>query len=306
VRFEFRIPISPTDGFFSQVRFFNAALRRFGGPCAESLLTVVVGDHCDIEDVIRRNAWSRPYLVRWVKVPDDIFDRSHYFGTGMFRLLLESDADIIVLSDADTVAVRDISPIGDLLGAGDAAIAGHMAHFPPPDMGQDPPILFGESFWHDLFRDFGLPFPDRLFRYSIDPEGRLPLAPAYFNLGFVAMNQAALAVFAREIFAWEGPINRRITSWMWVQVAYTLIAYAHRMRIHVLGAEYNAANDDSHFAHNRLDTDSIRVIHYLRVGEVDRSKIFLPDRFGGFLEAKLDNSVNRLLQRVARELASAM
>ena len=58
MRLEFRIPISPTSGFFAQIRMFDFALRRLGPPYSLARLLVCVGDDCDIAAVRAANAWS--------------------------------------------------------------------------------------------------------------------------------------------------------------------------------------------------------------------------------------------------------
>ena len=89
------------------------------------------------------------------------------------------------------------------------------------------------------------------------------------------------------------------------QIALTLVAYKRCMDIRALSAVYNCPNDLIHFQHNRLSPQDIRVIHYLRTDEIDRSKIFLQENFPSFLSAQLRNPVNIELQRLARELAPA-
>jgi hypothetical protein len=53
-----------------------------------------------------------------------------------------------------------------------------------------------------------------------------------------------------------------------------------------------------------MTPEAIRVIHYLRTSEIDRTKIFLPTNFPQFLTAQLHSPVNVELQKLARELAS--
>src|SRR5262249_23932190 len=132
-RLEFRIPISPTDAFFSQVHFFDLALRRLGGPYERSRLVVIVGDKCNLEEVRMGNPWSAERNVVWQKVPDQTFDRYGLHGTADWRFMVDGEAaDIIILSGADTVLVRDIDPLFRLLSGDHAVTAGHMAHLPPP------------------------------------------------------------------------------------------------------------------------------------------------------------------------------
>jgi hypothetical protein len=303
-RLEFRIPISPDEAMLSQVRFHNFALRRLASPqYRNARLTIVVGDHCDIDEVRRQNNWSEDFNVAWERVPDDVFAEFSWWGTANWRLQLPApDADLVILSDADTVLLRDIDPLIGQFPRGTAAVRGHMAHSPPQAIRNGiVPHNKTAEFWPWLFDRFGLDWPATTYRYSMDARGSLPSAPVYYNLGFVALNAQALAIFGAQI----AEVTRRLfaltESKMRSQMALTVIAYAAGMDIGTLPAEYNAANDLDHLRQNGLEAKDIRVLHYLRTDEIDRSEIFLPDRIDAFLARKLVNPANVALQNVARD-----
>jgi hypothetical protein len=300
-RIEFRIPISPTPSFFSQVRFFNYALRRLGAPYDRARLLVVVGDHCDIEQVCQENRWSEDFNIVWERVPDDVFAEFGIWGTANWRLNVPvGDSDIIILSDADTVLLRDFGPLLSDFPIGEAAVRGHMAHAPPP-VKADIPGSQTSEFWPWLFGAFNVPWPNEIHRYSMDKDQTLPLIPAYFNLGFVAMSAKALAVFDREIADCERKLKVLTESQMRCQMAVTIVAHRSSMNIETLSAAYNAANYIAHMSLNELVTSDIRVLHYLRLDEIDRSRILLPEEIDGFLSRPLNNPANRALQELARE-----
>ena len=300
-RLDFRIPISPTPSFFAQVRLFNFALRRLGAAYEKARLTVVVGDRCDIEWVRSQNRWSETHNVVWERVPDEVFDEFGIWGTANWRLSLPAgDAEVIVLSDADTVLLLDIDPILPDLALDAAVIRGHMAHFPPPSGGPDAPDGRSAAFWPWLFGQFGMEPTTRTHRYSMDETQDLPLAPAYFNLGFVAMNPAGLSILGAGIVDAERRINALTQSHMRCQIAVTMIAHKAGADIGAVPAEYNAANDLKHFTHNRLQPADIRVAHYLRLEEIDRSVFPLPENIDAFLSKTLENPVNIEIQKLVR------
>ena len=297
---EFRIPISPTRGFFSQIRFFNFALRRLGSPYDSARLRIVVGDNCDIDAVRAQNDWSSSYNIVWHAVPADIFDRYGIWGTANWRLILPpEDAEVIVLSDADTVLTGAIDPLPVTIPNIAPVIAGHMAHFPPPVANQVPDTS-GADFWPWLFAALGVPVATFDHRYSMDGEGRFPAIPAYFNLGFIALNRPALEVFGSQIMAEEQRIAALTESNMRCQLAMTTIAYRANMEIVSLPAEYNLANDLRHLTHIG-DMNDVRVIHYLRNEEMDRSRDLLPENIRDFVARRLSNPVNVRIQDLARE-----
>lgn len=296
-RLEFRIPISPNEGFFSQVRLFNFALRRLGGVYADACLRIVVGDHCNLDEVRRQNRWSEADNIVWDRVPDALFEDANIWGTANWRLSIEpGDADIVILSDADTVLLRDIDPILAELDGEEPLLLGHMAHYPPPlDSGPA-----GPEFWSTLFEAYGAPWQGQWHRCSMDTEATLPLSPPYYNLGFVAMNKAALVPLGLDIHWTEAWLKHRTGSHMRCQIALPLIAAGRGIGMKCLPAGYNAANDPVHFAHNGLSPHDIRVLHYLREVELERMTFLLPGHIDAFLEKSVTAPGNDQLQDLVR------
>jgi hypothetical protein len=307
-RVEFRIPISPTEKFFSLVRFYNFALRRLDSAgYREARLVIVVGDHCDLDLVRRENRWSEKSNVVWERVPDEIFDEFDWAGTANWRLGIPADdADIVVLSDADTVLLRDIDPLLMELPVETPAIRGHMAHLPPP-LGTKSiaPPSEGVDFWPWLFGLLDIPWPAATYRYSMDADASLPTAPAYFNLGFVALNAQALTLFAPEIVETTRRVTAATDSLMRCQIALTLIAHRAGINIGTLPAAYNAANDTIHLNTNALTVEQIRVLHFLRENEIDRGELQL-HLIDKLLARPLTNPANIALQSLAREFRESL
>ncbi|MGH6821992.1 MAG: hypothetical protein ACREC4_00630 [Methylocella sp.] len=307
-RIEFRIPISPTEKFFSLVRFYNFTLRRLDSPqYRDAQLLVAVGDHCDLDAVRRENEWSENFNVVWERVPDEISAEFHWAGTANWRLNIPSgDAEIIILSDADMALLRDVDPMLMEFPLEEPAVRGHMAHRPPP-VNKNKCALSGADpkFWPWLFDLFDIPWPAVTYRYSMDADGSLPMSPAYFNLGFVAMNAKALAVFASEIAETTRRVTVATDSLMRCQIAITIIAYRAGIDIGTLPAAYNAANDLLHFSQNGLTADQIRVLHFLRLDEINREEL-QPHLIGNLLSRSLTNPVNIALQNLAREYRESL
>jgi len=302
-RVEFRIPISPTQRFFSLVRFYNFALRRLGSQqYRDARLLVVVGDHCDLDSVRRKNKWSDDFNIAWERVPDEIFAEFHWAGTANWRINIPSgDAEIIILSDADTVLLRDVDPLLLEFPSEAPAVRGHMAHLPPP-IGSNSAAssAAGSELWPWLFNVFNIPWPGATYRYSMDIYGSLPMAPAYFNLGFIAVNADALAVFAPEITETTRRVTAATDSFMRCQIAITIIAHRAGINIGTLPASYNAANDLVHLRSNRLTANQIRVLHFLREDEINREEL-QPHLIDNLLSRPLTNPANLALQELARE-----
>ena len=134
----------------------------------------------------------------------------------------------------------------------------------------------------------------------MDADGSLPESPAYFNLGFVALNRKALSVYASEITE----VTRRVTaatdSFMRCQIALTIVAHRAGIDIGTLPAAYNAANDVAHLTANGLTAEQIRVLHFLREDEITRDEL-QPHLLCNLLSRSLRNPANIALQNLARE-----
>jgi hypothetical protein len=231
-----------------------------------------------------------------------VFAEFGIHGTADWRLArVASDADLVILSDADTVLLRDIDPLLTAMPLDRPAVRGHMAYRPPPSAGGDLPASDSRDYWPALFERFGVPWPQRLFEYSMDEDRRFPQVPAYFNLGFTVFSPPALAVFAPRIFDFQRAFMASIDSFMRCQIAVSLIAYQQGVDIDVLPASYNTNNNPEHQRCNYLSVSDIRVLHYLYSFELERSRIFQDQHIDAFLAAELANPVNCALQSLTRD-----
>ncbi len=302
-KMEFRLPIAPRPAFYHRIRFFCAALRRLGAGYEDAPVRVTVGDCANLDRVRADNGWAEDFPLEWHRVPDELVQAHQYFGTSDYRYLLpESDADLIILADADTVLLRPLGETFDWMRQEQPCIAGHMAHAPPPCHFESARTLPAAELWPYLFGKFSIVWPNDLKRYSMDTAGRWPPVPSYYNLGFVVLNRAALDRFRESLAATRDRLNALLTSEMRCQIACTLISYQHGMLRRDLPAIFNATNDEIHLKHNQVELDQIKVIHYLRRKEIDREDFLAPESRSHFFAASLQNPVNRLLQGLAREI----
>jgi hypothetical protein len=303
---EFRVPISPTPGFFSQTRLFRFALDRLGGRYRDALLTIVIGDNADIGAVAAANPWSRGRNVRWVGVPHAVFGEFGIHGTADYRYLPAPVADVTIISDADTALVAPIDDLLDRIDKNAAELYGHMAHYPPTDIDEHFAIKGADgAFWGPLLSHFGIAAAQAAHRYSMDADGAHGFSPPYFNLGFLAMTAPALSAFGAEIFAVQRELLRVFPSHMRCQFAVTIIGLKRCARVEPVSAIYNLANDDAHLRANRVTPDAARVIHYLRETEFSRPTFLLPEAIGETLARVYKNAVTRRLMALVRDYKDA-
>jgi hypothetical protein len=267
MRFEIRIPISPSDGFFRRIEYLCRSLRACGGITATANVVVSVGGDVEPFDIAGSLSWHDE-SVTWRWVDRDAFRYDTFHTTGFNRFEVESEAEIVLFADADLIFVAGID---DVLKALEhtPAIAGVMAHAPPSQRNLD---------WERLFSEARIPPPADAYQYGgwrflfDDPTQRL--APAYYNFGAVfvpgAWIPALRTVYEREIvFAEEAGLGD-----FKGQVALTLAVYRLGLRRFVLEPRYNFPNDPRFDAAYPEDLDDVRILHYLRGEIVHRDRDF--------------------------------
>jgi hypothetical protein len=297
---EFRIPISPSAGFFSSVRLIAVSLAQMGPPYSLARILVSVGDCADIAQVRRENPWADDYPIEWRIVPHDLFEAARYFATGRDRYLENARADVVVMCDADTCPIDRLDMPLRMLCGEEPKIAGLQAHYAPfPGSAAE-----NEATWRKLLTSASVPHQELLTRrYSMDPDGRMGWAPPYFNYGFVAFNRCAFERIAPIVHKYTlhalGLLDEPFFA---AQVGLTLAAAAAQIPTLLLDHAYNCANDEHVFSTGLRSEEDIKIIHYLRPDEFDR-RTFLSDpaEFEAFLNTPKRNRVNeRLRQHVLK------
>jgi hypothetical protein len=298
---EFRIPISPTAHFFSNIRLAALSLRKLGRPYADFPIQVHVGDRANMTSVMERNRWSGSFPVRWRIVPHD---QRHYLGTANDRFALPSDADVVICADADTCIVRPIDDLLSTLLENEApAVAGLQAHISPfHELGAE-----AEDEWKRLFRHAGVQPPAFDCNYSLDPKGAMGAAPAYFNFGFVAFNRNGFEAVRNRVETHTLRVLPLLAKPVFqAQIGLAVAVAEAGLRVIQLSHEMNCANDD------RLPEDlfenpsRVRVIHYLRRNEFDRARFLTdPKAYHDLIQTAKRNPVSELLRRHIETLGDA-
>ena len=295
---EFRIPISPTAGFYSEVRLFAVSLARLGPPYSSARILVSVGDYADLVQVRSENEWAARYPVEWRIVPHDLFRELRYIATGNDRYSEPAAADVVILCDADTCPVARFDDLLAML-SGEPKVAGLQAHF-APFAGS---AAENEAKWKELLASTGLANQPLTHAYSMDPTEAMGRAPPYFNYGFVAFNRAAFQAVAPLAFSYMRKALTLLGDHFFHvglsdQVGLALAIAAAGVGTLPLGHAHNCANDDLVFTTGLSSEDDIKFIHYLRGDEFDR-RTFVADPIAlrDFLAVPKRNRVSERLRR---------
>jgi hypothetical protein len=297
---EFRIPVAPTDHFYSNVRMAALSLRRLGSPYSEALIQVHVGDKADLASVLDRNPWSRSFPIKWRIVPHEL--RS-YWGTANDRFAVPSEADIVICTDADTCVVGPLDELFSLLNYPEPSVAGLQAHYPPwKSRG-----AVNDEQWRCVFSHAGVAMPELNKSYSMDHTGAMGNAPPYFNFGFVAFNRAGFLAASRRLEEHTLRVAPVLPMPLFqCQIGLTLAVVEAGLRVVELQHAFNCANDKNVTPDLLRDPALIRVIHYLRTKEVNRAT-FLTDKdaYETFLSEPKINPINERLRNHVLGLGDA-
>jgi hypothetical protein len=299
---EVRVPISPDPHFFRQIAYLSRSFDVRGGMTGRARFRVSVGADCEPYDIAAQHPWSKG-RIDWHWVDREEFRRFSYLATANDRLKAPSDADVVLLMDADTLLVRGIDDILESLAL-QPAIAGLMAHI-PPFLG-DPGLN-----WSTVFSKLGRDLPPDRFQHSgwgtmyADPANRF--GPAYYNLGVVFIPGSLLPELARayaEAFLLVFKKPRTIPVAFSAQLAFSVAIYQSNLPRQTLDLRYNFPNDDWAAEKFPADLADVRVIHYLRepILGTRRDTWGSDDRFAAFLERRDLTGANEVLRSAVSEL----
>ncbi len=279
-------------GFLSQIAFFCRSLRRIyrssepirvrcflGGPAFDWSAAPPHVQACrdDIEIICAD--------------PADYAARSYYSQCDESYLNVRDDAEVIVFADADTFWLRRSDELFEAVYQ-NRAVAGCMAHFPPPGGGNDP-----QSYWSRLFADYvGRP-PKFDHVCSLLPGSE---SPFYVNFAFVVIDAATLRqhgeAFVEQVRALVASSSNPYFSY---QIGLTLWAAKLGLKTMPISLRYNFPNDDRVFQFADLDEREIVVVHYLREAAFRRSELFRgAEAFSAFMskpKGRGDTLLSRLL-----------
>jgi hypothetical protein len=300
---EIHIPISPTEKFFTMVRYFAASLRLNGGKVADSRIVVTIGADRPAENLRERLPWSRNYPIEWRWLDRGLFRAQDYFATAVDRFRGPFQARSVMLVDADTLIVGPLDDlVHEVLQA--PAFVGLVAHISPFLLNRELPA---DEWWSRIFSAAGLPKPDLVCEHTgwglMDetPQGRF--CPPYFNLGMLMAPWPIMARLGKVIYGEMEAVNRVLDSHFRCQIAVPLALARTGAPWRGVPMRYNFPNDVAIASHYRADLADVRVLHYLRVGPFDKSRDFRSVRhLEAFLKRDDLSGINAMLQANLRRV----
>lgn len=295
---EIRVPISPKPYFFQQVKCLYRSAQACGGLTGQVRMVVSVGDDTEPYDIAATQPWSDERVV-WRWVARDDFRRLSYHATGLDRFLYDTDAQVVLFADADVAFVNGID---DLLRSLQAmpAIAGVMAHVPPF-------LSKADETWDSLFRKLGRSLPPDLHQHTgwatMFHRADLRFGPAYYNLGAVFVSSSLLLKLSETFNQLLELAGQAEVGYFKSQLALTLAICELNMPRITLPPRYNFPNDPLFEAAYPEDLRDLRILHYLRMDEMQRDAIWeTSEATRAFLRRADLRPSNEALRRVVEKL----
>lgn len=288
MRLQFLIAGAPSAAFCSQIAMFKRGLDHLGPPYSSARLTAVFGD--DKITVLPPHWASHMMGIETVFAEPADFALYNAFAQGDLRFeLVDPDADVVLMFDADTLLLR---PIPELLEQSLArpALRGVIAHRSPFHPG---------SSWEEV----GTAFPDAplvfdheyaLAYHEVEGKQRRVPCPFYINQGVMCATPEIFGDLGpkmkalRHAFIARWPDQLMFSS----QIALTLAFAKHAIPHEAIPMRYNFANRPSEAdVQYPEELAQVAVLHYQERTLFDRHKIFTSqDEFERFIGLELEGS----------------
>ena len=288
MRLDFIIPASPTDCFFSQIALYRLALDSLGRPYREARLVAVFGDHV-VTPLPEK--WA-PYFERidivWTDCAE--FASMSYTATGARCFeAFRTDADLVVLCDADTLLLRPFPELIERLMLS-PALAGVIdySHIPWPKSTGDASRDWQEISMSILGRSIPL-----THNYLLEVEKPCPF---YVNAGFTIAPPKIFSLLGSRFRELWPRVDKYLESRHSWQVTVALAIADLQISTCALPRRYNYANYSDRDEDYPEEYENIIVFHYFSADFFNRRHIFTnADRFKKFLALDL-SGCNKIFQ----------
>lgn len=300
---EIHVPISPTEHFFTMVRYLAASLRLNGGAIAGSRIIVTVGADQEPEDLYRRLPWSHRCGIEWIWLDRAAYQRSTFYATAVERFRHRFRAPVVLLLDADTLVTAPLDRLVARVLA-ERSFHGLVAHVSP--FPNSPP-LNREQWWERLFERAGLGSPSLCCEHSAPWIGaydeKALRCPPYFNLGMLAAPAAAMSRIGQTIYQEMEHVNACLDTIARCQLGLTLALQRHRLPWRCLRLRYNCPNDAAIVERYQREVKKMRLFHYLRQKAFKKHIDFANEAsVCAFLRRTDLEPINRCLQQQVRRI----
>jgi hypothetical protein len=187
--------------------------------------------------------------------------------------------NLIVFADADTVWLQRPDRLFEIVHL-NHAIAGCIAHFPPPEPSENTRL-----YWEELFQTYVGSPPAFDHACSLKPHVATPF---YVNFAFVVADSDIMRRYGKLYVELAQRMRSRLKHpYFSYQIALTLWAAKLKLNVISIPIRYNFPNDDAVYEFVNFDQHDIVVFHYLREVSFRRGTLFNSlGEFRRFITAK--------------------
>lgn len=278
---EIRIPLSATPKYLRMLHYFLESLQKFGGPIARSAKchVFVSRDQLPIE-IAKEYPWVEKYDVIFTWLDQNLFNLFTYDATGFYRYQVDSNADIIIIADADILISQNFDN-AIMKSFTEQKLLGTIAHVSPFDT---PAFKFDSTltWWKKIFSNANLPLPEFDNVHTgwglMSTNKHHRSCPFYVNYGFIIVPKKHSNMIGETFIADLLSVEKVLNTWFKSQIAHTLSIFRHQISYETLPLTYNfplhvsdlklLSLSQNRKPENRIS--EIKIFHYLGNGKFNR------------------------------------
>lgn len=278
---EIRVPLSANEKFLRMLRYLLESLQMFGGSIAQNAKCVVSVSRDEIfRDLTKEFPWITDYNVEFTWVSEELFDQYKYDGTGFDRLILESDADIVILADADIFVTNDLDPIIKRVYESQK-LYGFIAHQSPFNR-RDLRSTSSLKWWERIFDKANLQLNHFKNIHTgwgfMSTDRRHRHCPYYYNYGFIISPRNYVEMMGETFLEDLKNVDSVVETPFKSQIANTLSFERHQIPCETLSVNYNFPLHINDLKMRKFNPDpngensvnDIKVFHYCGSSEISR------------------------------------
>jgi hypothetical protein len=309
---EIRIPISATERYLRMIHYFLESLQQFGGPIGRSAKCVVTVSRDEpYRDLEKEYPWISNYNVEFLWIDEDLFKKYSWHGTIFYRLKVKSEADIVILADADILVANNFDQA--ILDAFTyQKLFGFIAFASPFSPNKKHSHISSKIWWKKIFDEAGLVLPSLNCVHTIwglignDKKHRN--CPYYYNYGFIVSPRQYVEQMSQSFLSELDNIDRVLIIIFKSQIANTLCFERHGISCGTLPINYNFplhVSDDKIRALNpdpkgENNAEDVKIFHYLGNGVFKKNDFQTIESLENALQRKDLNKTQTVFQRKLR------
>jgi len=246
---------------FNMAHAFVLSLRRNGGAYKDAPVILTVGEDEYAPELTDGSiAWLEKENVSVRLVPKFLYAKRNVYGTGIYRMLADFKADVVLMIDSDIVIGRPFDELVESIAA--TGELGALIEFGTPF------YFEGSPTWEELYEHCGLGKPKLVHQYTgwslMGQELRHRYCPPWFNFGVVIAPRDVMTEVGRVFLPLMERIEEIEETMYRSQLALSLAVVALGIPYRALPLRYNFPYEDAVEAHNPEEVENAAILHYAR------------------------------------------